>query len=53
MRLGGRIHSYVDMQITRLGGPNFHEIPIETFARPEVHLLPGNDIIAFQIIALK
>ena len=24
----GRIHSYVDTQITRLGGPNFHEIPI-------------------------
>jgi len=23
-----RIHSYVDTQITRLGGPNFHEIPI-------------------------
>jgi catalase len=26
--LHGRIHSYVDTQITRLGGPNFHEIPI-------------------------
>ncbi len=26
--LGGRIHSYVDTQITRLGGPNFHEIAI-------------------------
>ena len=26
--LGGRIHSYVDTQISRLGGPNFHEIPI-------------------------
>ena len=26
--LAGRIHSYVDTQITRLGGPNFHEIPI-------------------------
>ena len=25
--LAGRIHSYVDTQITRLGGPNFHEIP--------------------------
>ena len=24
----GRIHSYVDTQISRLGGPNFHEIPI-------------------------
>ncbi len=26
--LAGRIHSYFDTQITRLGGPNFHEIPI-------------------------
>src|SRR5262245_42842069 len=26
--LAGRIHSHVDTQITRLGGPNFHEIPI-------------------------
>ena len=26
--LAGRIHSYVDTQITRLGGPNFHELPI-------------------------
>jgi catalase len=26
--LAGRIHSYVDTQLTRLGGPNFHEIPI-------------------------
>ncbi|HTL31144.1 MAG TPA: catalase [Tepidisphaeraceae bacterium] len=26
--LAGRIHSYVDTQITRLGGPNFHEVPI-------------------------
>ncbi len=26
--LHGRIHSYVDTQITRLGGANFHEIPI-------------------------
>jgi catalase len=26
--LAGRIHSYQDTQITRLGGPNFHEIPI-------------------------
>jgi catalase len=28
--LAGRIHSYVDTQLTRLGGPNFHEIPINT-----------------------
>jgi catalase len=28
--LQGRIHSYVDTQLTRLGGPNFHEIPINT-----------------------
>ncbi|PLC50318.1 catalase HPII [Pollutimonas subterranea] len=26
--LAGRIHSYIDTQITRLGGPNFHELPI-------------------------
>jgi catalase len=26
--LQGRIHSYFDTQITRLGGANFHEIPI-------------------------
>ena len=26
--LAGRIHSYIDTQLTRLGGPNFHEIPI-------------------------
>jgi catalase len=26
--LQSRIHSYVDTQLTRLGGPNFHEIPI-------------------------
>ncbi|MEN0038794.1 MAG: catalase [Cellvibrio sp.] len=26
--LQGRIHSYVDTQLSRLGGPNFHEIPI-------------------------
>jgi catalase len=26
--LAGRHHSYIDTQITRLGGPNFHELPI-------------------------
>ena len=26
--LAGRIHSYMDTQLLRLGGPNFHEIPI-------------------------
>ena len=26
----GRIHSYIDTQLTRLGGPNFHEIPINS-----------------------
>jgi catalase len=26
--LAGRIHSYMDTQISRLGGPNFHELPI-------------------------
>ncbi|HEX2870912.1 MAG TPA: catalase [Polyangiaceae bacterium] len=28
--LAGRIHSYTDTQISRLGGPNFHEIPINS-----------------------
>ena len=32
--LHGRIHSYVDTQITRLGGPNFHEIPINAPVAP-------------------
>ena len=26
--LQGRLHSYIDTQLSRLGGPNFHEIPI-------------------------
>jgi catalase len=34
--LAGRIHSYIDTQITRLGGPNFHEIPINA-AVAQVH----------------
>src|ERR1700729_2873753 len=34
--LHGRIHSYVDTQITRLGGANFHEIPINA-PLPPVH----------------
>jgi catalase len=32
--LHGRIHSYLDTQITRLGGPNFHEIPINAAVAP-------------------
>jgi catalase len=32
--LAGRIHSYVDTQITRLGGPNFHELPINSSVAP-------------------
>jgi catalase len=32
--LAGRIHSYLDTQITRLGGPNFHEIPINSPLAP-------------------
>jgi catalase len=32
--LHGRIHSYVDTQITRLGGANFHEIPINAPLAP-------------------
>jgi catalase len=32
--LAGRIHSYVDTQITRLGGANFHEIAINAPIAP-------------------
>lgn len=32
--LAGRIHSYVDTQLSRLGGPNFHEIPINSAIAP-------------------
>ncbi|MFC3814959.1 catalase [Lysobacter sp. GCM10012299] len=32
--LAGRIHSYVDTQLKRLGGPNFHEIPINAPISP-------------------
>ena len=32
--LQGRNHSYVDTQLSRLGGPNFHEIPINTPVAP-------------------
>ncbi|GGP18893.1 catalase [Silvimonas iriomotensis] len=32
--LQGRIHSYVDTQISRLGGANFHELPINAPIAP-------------------
>ncbi len=32
--LAGRIHSYIDTQISRLGGVNFHEIPINAPLAP-------------------
>jgi catalase len=32
--LQGRIHSYLDTQLSRLGGPNFHEIPINAPISP-------------------
>jgi catalase len=34
--LQGRIHSYLDTQLSRLGGPNFHELPINS-PLAEVH----------------
>lgn len=34
--LQGRLHSYQDTQITRLGGPNFHQLPINA-ARCPMH----------------
>src|SRR4029077_15684756 len=36
--LQGRLFSYTDTQLTRLGGPNFHEIPINRPVAP-VHNL--------------
>jgi len=32
--LQGRLHSYLDTQLSRLGGPNFHEIPINRAVCP-------------------
>jgi len=32
--LSGRHHSYLDTQLSRLGGPNFHEIPINAPITP-------------------
>jgi catalase len=32
--LHGRLFSYIDTQLTRLGGPNFHEIPINRPTSP-------------------
>jgi catalase len=32
--LAGRNHSYLDTQLSRLGGPNFHEIPINASIAP-------------------
>jgi catalase len=32
--LQGRLHSYLDTQLSRLGGPNFHEIPINRPVAP-------------------
>ncbi|MBA5638585.1 catalase [Duganella sp. LX20W] len=32
--LQGRVHSYLDTQLSRLGGPNFHELPINAPQSP-------------------
>ena len=32
--LAGRLHSYIDTQLIRLGGPNFHELPINAPLAP-------------------
>jgi catalase len=32
--LAGRHHSYLDTQLSRLGGPNFHELPINASLAP-------------------
>ena len=36
--LQGRLHSYLDTQLSRLGGPNFHEIPINRPRCPDAQL---------------
>jgi catalase len=35
--LAGRIHSYIDTQISRLGGVNFHELPINAPKVPVIN----------------
>jgi catalase len=35
--LAGRHHSYLDTQLSRLGGPNFHEIPINAPIAPSAN----------------
>jgi catalase len=39
--LQGRLFSYTDTQLTRLGGPNFHEIPINRSVAPVHNLQRG------------
>src|SRR5690606_7822163 len=34
LRHSGRLHSYTDTQLIRLGGPNFHELPINAPLAP-------------------
>ena len=36
--LQGRLHSYLDTQLSRLGGPNFHQIPINAPKCPFANL---------------
>ena len=33
--LQGRNHSYLDTQLKRLGGPNFHQIPVNQATLPD------------------
>ena len=35
--LQGRLHSYLDTQLSRLGGPNFHQLPINAPKCPFAH----------------
>ncbi|MEW5789056.1 MAG: catalase [Pseudomonadota bacterium] len=35
--LAGRHHSYLDTQLSRLGGPNFHELPVNAPRLPPVN----------------
>ena len=36
--LQGRLFSYLDTQLSRLGGPNFHQIPDQRAALPDAQL---------------
>lgn len=46
--LAGRLHSYLDTQLSRLGGPNFHEIPVNRPKCP-MHNFQRDGIMRMQV----